>query len=124
LMEFCLALPAEQKLADGWTRSIQRRAMAGIVPEVICSRFSKADLSPAFQRRLLDHETETLERCLYNQVSPLAPYADLAALRAAYRDYRAHPATANDQALTVYTGVMLALWLDAQTRFDTHGNSG
>ena len=28
----CLALPAEQKLRDGWSRSVMRRAMAGALP--------------------------------------------------------------------------------------------
>ena len=31
-MEFCLALPAEQKIQRGWTRLIMRRALSGILP--------------------------------------------------------------------------------------------
>ena len=35
LIEFCLGVPAHQKLRDGWTRWIMRRAMDGIVPHEI-----------------------------------------------------------------------------------------
>src|ERR671939_805838 len=31
LLEFCLALPPEQKLHDGWNRMVMRRAMGGIL---------------------------------------------------------------------------------------------
>src|SRR5579871_4727557 len=32
LIEFCLSVPVEQKLAQGWNRWLQRRAMTGILP--------------------------------------------------------------------------------------------
>lgn len=38
LMEFCLALPLEQKLKNGWTRVILRRAMKGILPPITENR--------------------------------------------------------------------------------------
>ena len=43
LMEFCLALPAEQKLHKGLNRMVMRRAMAGIVPDEIMCRGDKVD---------------------------------------------------------------------------------
>lgn len=42
LVEFCLGLPAEQRLRDGWGRIIQRNAMAGILPEAIRWRRDKS----------------------------------------------------------------------------------
>jgi len=114
LMELCVALPAEQKLANGWTRSIQRRAMADILPESVRWRFSKADLSPAFEQGLLNRERPTLDHYLDDQPGLLAPYVDFAALRAAYREYRSHPTAAHDEALSVYAAVMLAIWINLQ----------
>ncbi len=35
LVEFCLALPAEQKLRHGWTRYIMREGLAPVLPEAI-----------------------------------------------------------------------------------------
>ena len=122
LMEFCLGLPPEQKLADGWTRSVQRRAMAGILPKDVCWRFSKADLSPGFQWRLLDYESGTLERFLRDQGGVLAPYVDMAVLRSAYAAYRAQPVTAIDEALAIYAAAMLGLWLENERRLDAKGN--
>src|SRR5690625_7554559 len=38
LVEFCLALPPQQSLKDGWTRVVMRRAMKGVVTEKIRCR--------------------------------------------------------------------------------------
>lgn len=35
LLEFCLALPIDQLHADGWPKMIQRRAMAGLLPDSV-----------------------------------------------------------------------------------------
>jgi asparagine synthase (glutamine-hydrolysing) len=56
MIEFCLALPADQKLSQGWTRAIQRRAMEGILPESVRWRFLKSNLSPNFLHALQTRE--------------------------------------------------------------------
>ena len=48
-MEFCLALPPEQKLHRGLNRMVMRRAMAGIVPEEILRRGDKVDFRPSIK---------------------------------------------------------------------------
>jgi asparagine synthase (glutamine-hydrolysing) len=45
LVEFCFALPAEQKIKDGVTKVILRRAMAGILPEDVRLRQDKLGFS-------------------------------------------------------------------------------
>lgn len=52
LIEFCLALPASQKLRSGMRRSILRRAMATIVPHEILQRTRKTDFTPNVLRSL------------------------------------------------------------------------
>ena len=52
-MEFCLALPPEQKLHKGLNRMVMRRAMAGIVPEEIMRRGDKVDFRPSISYWLL-----------------------------------------------------------------------
>jgi asparagine synthase (glutamine-hydrolysing) len=52
LIEFCLAVPPEQKFAAGWTRLTMRRALEGILPPAVQWRASKANLSPNFFARI------------------------------------------------------------------------
>lgn len=46
LVEFCLQLPPEQKLQDGLSRSVLRRAMVGVLPDQIQQRPGKIDFTP------------------------------------------------------------------------------
>ncbi|WP_444677386.1 asparagine synthase-related protein [Halomonas sp. E19] len=45
LMDFCLGLPANHKLDNGWTRLILRASMKGIYPEKIRTRRGKSNLA-------------------------------------------------------------------------------
>ncbi len=45
LMNFCLGLPANNKLDNGWTRLILRSSMKGIYPESIRTRRGKSNLA-------------------------------------------------------------------------------
>jgi len=48
LVEFCVRLPGEQLLADGWPKVILRRAMAGKLPDSVCWRLGKDHLGSDF----------------------------------------------------------------------------
>jgi asparagine synthase (glutamine-hydrolysing) len=79
LVELCLSLPGNQKLRDGWTRSIMRRALVGILPEVVRQRPGKADLSLTFRRGLLGQDRAALEE-LVARPGPAAEWVDPVAL--------------------------------------------
>jgi asparagine synthase (glutamine-hydrolysing) len=111
LIEFCVALPADQKLKRGWTRSVMRRAMTGILPPEVQWRIGKANLSPNFKRRLLDFGRPTIEEIIENRPELIESYVNMSALRAAYRRYSSQPTRAGQDALTVYGAVMLGCWL-------------
>jgi asparagine synthase (glutamine-hydrolysing) len=111
LVEFCLALPAGQKLHQGWSRAIMRRAMAGILPQEVQWRFHKANLSPNFRRRLLDCERRTLDEVILHEPQIIQEYVDVSALRAAYHRYSSQPMQAGEDSLTIYGAMILALWL-------------
>lgn len=81
LMEYCLSMPADQKLRDGWTRSILRRSMRGVLPPAIQQRTSKGDLSPNFARGLI--QNERLHALLENGPDELDHYIDRTVLRTA-----------------------------------------
>jgi asparagine synthase (glutamine-hydrolysing) len=110
LMEFCLALPPEQKLAQGWTRVVMRRAMAGILPDEVRWRVGKANLSSNFKRGMLDRDRSLLDDVILRDPAVIEEYVDVSALREVYRRYASQPMS-EDDALTVYSAVTLALWL-------------
>jgi asparagine synthase (glutamine-hydrolysing) len=109
LVEFCLALPPEQRLSQGWTRVIVRRALAGILPNKIRWRAGKANWRANFQRGLLS-EREVLEEVVSDDSQVIEEYVDLAALRLAYQRFVSR-ATQED-ALLLWTAVILSRWLD------------
>lgn len=111
LVEFCLALPPEQKLHQGWSRAIMRRAMAGILPPEVQYRFHKANLSPNFKRGLLNHERKILDEVILHEPHIIQEYVDVPALRAAYHRYSSQPMQTVEDSLTIYGAVILALWL-------------
>jgi len=76
LIEFCLALPGEMRLRDGWTRYIMRRAMEGIVPDKVTWRVGKANLGPSFSHGLLKTDIDLLKRCLF-ETDRLHTYLDM-----------------------------------------------
>jgi asparagine synthase (glutamine-hydrolysing) len=110
LVEFCLALPASQKLRDGWSRAVLRRAMAPLFPQEVNARVRKGNLSANFKRRLLDDGRQTIEEVLARPPDRIPEYLDMAALRDAFRRYAARPLQNERAALTVLLGVTLALW--------------
>ena len=111
LIEFCLALPAEQKLAQGWNRWIQRRAMTGILPAEIQWRPRKGDLSPNFHRRLLDFERVRLEEVVMHGSRELEPFVNPQAMRDAFREYEKNHARSQGESIQIFAAVNLALWL-------------
>lgn len=60
LIAFCLSLPEEQSLKNGWTRYVMRNAMAGIVPDEITWRGDKSDMSGVFRTGLLKANRDEL----------------------------------------------------------------
>jgi len=85
LVEFSLAIPPTQKLSDGWTRSIVRRALGDQLPDKIQWRPWKTLVNEAFWNAL-DHEETRIEDLVTNP-DPLTPYLNLEALRTSYDQF-------------------------------------
>jgi asparagine synthase (glutamine-hydrolysing) len=109
LVEFCLALPPGQKLYQGWTRMVMRRAMANVLPDEVRWRGGKSNLSPGFARGLLAFDRGLLEEVILNDARAIEEYVDIAALRKAYHRFVSR--FSEDDSLTVWRSVTLALWL-------------
>ena len=84
VLNYCLSLPVDQKLRDGWSRSILRRALGDVLPEEVRCRMDKADLSPHFERSLLRVAKPRLERLLHEDWGHLESFVDRVELKAAY----------------------------------------
>ena len=88
LIEFCLALPSEQKLSRGWDRVVLRRALTNSVPGKIQWRPDKANFNPNFARSLLMFAQGLLENVIVQDTQVIEKYVDLAALHEAYHLYK------------------------------------
>lgn len=110
LMEFCLALPADQKFSQGWTRSILRRGMEGILPDQVRWRPGKSNLEPNFKRRLLDCESDKLDAMIANPGN-CAPYFNLAVIQEEYKRLKSRATQGEDYLTRVYGPLMLWLWV-------------
>ena len=83
LVEYCLALPPSQSLKDGWTRSILRRSLRGVLPESIRLRVGKAWMSANFKRGLYEQDRALLEEHV-TDLGMLRPYVDIEYVNALY----------------------------------------
>jgi asparagine synthase (glutamine-hydrolysing) len=77
LIEFCLALPSDQKLYQGWGRMVMRRALEGILPEKVQWRGGKTDLSPNFNDGILNRDRQILDEVMSHKIKGLEKYIDL-----------------------------------------------
>jgi asparagine synthase (glutamine-hydrolysing) len=111
LIEFSLALPLSQKLSQGWTRMILRRAMQGILPAEIQWRRTKGDLSPSFVHGFLRTGRTALERALSEDASLIEPYLNLSALRQMFDQSITAPRKSSEDSLTLFGVVMFSNWL-------------
>ena len=110
LVEFCMALPGSQRLQNGWTRMVVRRAMAGTLPEEVRWREGKADINPHFSRTLIAHERATLEETVLAERRGLEEYVNMNALREVYDRYLSHRNGYGD-AVIVWSAAVMAKWL-------------
>ena len=111
LVEFCLALPGEQKIRRGWTRMVMRRGLAGILPADVQWRPGKSNLGHNFDHGLLAFERNRLEDVIVNDPTSIEEYVDVAALREAHRRFVSRRVTNQDDVLAIWKAVTLSLWL-------------
>ncbi|MFN8512765.1 MAG: asparagine synthase-related protein [Chloroflexia bacterium] len=118
VVEFCLGLPAEQKLARGMTRAIVRRALGDLLPPAVRDRTSKATPARSLMRNLLAHERERLDAAILGEPPPVVrEYIDVDALRAAYLAYRERGAGEATwlEVARIWKTAVLAIWLRGDT---------
>lgn len=113
LVEFCLAVPPEQKLADGWTRLIQRRGMEGIIPPKVQWRVHKGRLGYSLIRGMREVEGPRLGAMLFGEPSVLDDYVDMERLRSTYGRFFGSDSSPRpgQTVMQLYEAAVLARWL-------------
>lgn len=103
LLEYCVGLPPDCKMRDGWTRYILRRALRDKLPSRVRRRTSKGRLRANFARNLLEMNTAAVERLISGEdAERVAPYVSIDALA---------EAQGRGDAEMLWAGLQLATWL-------------
>ena len=108
VIEFCLALPPEQRIRDGYTRAIERESLAEYLPPEIRQRTSKAIADPYIRYSLVKFEGKNLNDILFCHPDVLRSYIDLDFMQEEYRKLMAGTAV---NLIPLWRTVVLAFWL-------------
>jgi asparagine synthase (glutamine-hydrolysing) len=112
LVEFCLSLPAEQKLHLGWNRIVMRRAMADILPVEVQWRRGKANFSPNLVHGLLSLERSRLDKLILNDLGEMAQYVNVDVFKQTYQRFISSQSLSRAKDVhTIWIAVSLTLWL-------------
>lgn len=111
LLQFCLSLPADQKMRDGLTRMIMRRGLEGILPPEIQQRGDKGNLTAASNYGMKTYGTEKLTKVLTQQLDSAADYINLHFVKTAYQNYLTNYDNPVE-AMTTWKSMNLALWFE------------
>ncbi|MEI9402113.1 lasso peptide isopeptide bond-forming cyclase [Mesorhizobium argentiipisi] len=112
LVEFCLALPGEEKLKDGFGRHVLRRAMQGVLPPAVQWRRDKIDFTANLVKGMLGNHRKLLDRLLISDSERIAPYVNLPEVNAVYERLLSQPEQATlPDVQHVWRSVSLSLWL-------------
>ena len=111
LIEFCLALPPEQKLNQGWSRIVMRRAMDGILPQEIQWRGGKTSMTPNFQRGLLQLDGQIIKDVIFDNPSGIQEFVNLNVVQNSYHRIVSEKQPTDEDIMTVWKTVIMSLWL-------------
>lgn len=112
LMELCVNLPDHQRMADGWSKAILRRAMHGRLPDPVCWRTGKEHLGWGLIQRLQLGSPDEVRQRLAACRDALAPYVDPAKLEAVGQRWQQPGQWAAQQAIV--EALNLGSWLQRQ----------
>lgn len=109
-VEFCISIPPEQKLRNGYSRAIFREAMSDYLPLNLRTRQWKTDLSPSSLSKLRNEVLPKFCKNLSEDPSPLSQIIDKRFLEAQISDAK-RPNFKRDSAIRVWVLFCLDTWL-------------
>jgi asparagine synthase (glutamine-hydrolysing) len=109
VVEFCLALPWDQKVRDGWSKWIVRNSSDGLLPDTVRWRRGRwVRLGWRFLAAVIGESSDFLAGELASDMVELKPYVDLMKVRALYDRYRRGDVEAAEP---IWTAAILSSWL-------------
>ncbi len=124
LVELCLSMPPEQKLRQGWTRSILRRSLEGVLPREVQWRGSKVDFTPEAWRALRRYDANRLKRLNDRELPFSLQYVDaVEASRCAHLILESPESVPGPSPLVVRAAA-LESWLQMQSEAQRPGAEG
>jgi asparagine synthase (glutamine-hydrolysing) len=111
LIEFCIGLPPGERTYNGWTRSILRHAMKGILPDDVRWRTDKSNIGASVKVNLVKHGYGQLDEAININTDPLARYVEVKVLQDSLKEYTRSPMDTERDALLVLSNVYLSNWL-------------
>jgi asparagine synthase (glutamine-hydrolysing) len=111
LLEFCLALPSEQKYSQGWPRVIHRRSLAQVLPKEVAWRWRKTSLSMYFRTALTTADRDKVEKILSKPPDLVSDYVDVPFLRETFQKFLSSQIHTRE-GLHVWRAANLGLWLN------------
>ncbi|HVZ41092.1 MAG TPA: asparagine synthase-related protein [Candidatus Kapabacteria bacterium] len=109
LMNFCLALPPEQKLQDGWGRIVLRRAMQGVLPHEVQWRTGKGNPGANFIRALRMRQGERFD-AMVKHPGELGRYMNVPRLGEMLTRFIAGGAS-DQETMTLWRALTLWIWI-------------
>lgn len=110
LAEYCLSLPADQKLAGGYNRMVARRAMEGILPDTVRWRAGKGAPGLHVMTALRAQQAE-LDAFFAGDAALVERWVDVGALRRTYGELAAGRHAELRGAIRLWSAAVLARWL-------------
>ncbi|ESA34076.1 asparagine synthase [Leptolyngbya sp. Heron Island J] len=116
LVEFCLAVPADQKFRRGFGRMIMRQGLGNILPQAVQWRGDKADMTANFVSGLLNINRPLFEQVLHQSSPSVLGYVNLDTWKKSWDRVTQFPEsnkTVNSMTkdcFTVWRATVLALW--------------
>lgn len=109
LVEYCLGLPWEQKVYEGWTKYILRRATRGLLPEAVRWRPGWDHIGLSFMQARFLHDRALMARLLEESASLIESYVNMKGVTEAYERFlKSNDVLEGDR---VWVAVALIAWL-------------
>ena len=112
VLEFCLAIPPEQKLQNGLNRAVLRNGMREDLPPGLKARAGKGNLSTNFDTRYWHWERDNLRRIITERSQLIADYVDTGLLKASYDRFAPDPMQGRDESFDLFKIQVLVNWLE------------
>lgn len=116
LVEFCVALPAAQNVADGLGRMIARNGLTTTLPAAVRGRDTKTEFSPNVIHGVQSYELSRIEETLFAGSPLVSEYLPSDALERAYDRVRTQETSGNsNDARLLLMATTLERWLRNHT---------